>query len=103
MYQNQSQGKMSSRNEREKDRPVPYKIQLRKFAKQVNPSKQTNNQATTREQQSTQKLPTPGPNHQQTQRTQMASDIHSLYTDLKNPLSYSGNADELLNKVKSYK
>ena len=96
-------GKMSS-NKSENNRPAPYKIQLRKFAKPLNQktSATSNHQQATPVPQLTPQA-TNRSNQQASQKTRLASDIRELYTNLNNPLSYSGNADEILNKITSYK
>ena len=95
--------RMQESNKSESSRPAPYKIPLRKFAK---PSSQnnsrTNQPQTTTVPQLTQE-PVNQTSQQAIQKTQLGSEVRDYYTNLKNPLSYSGNADEILNKITSYK
>ena len=104
MSEKTKSGKMRASSKNENSRPAPYKVQLRKFAK---PSSQ-NNPTTNLQQTATAALQSNQGSTTQTippanQMTQLASDVREYYTNLKNPLSYSGNADEILNKIKSYK
>ena len=82
--------------------PKPYTIPIRKYAKSIAPTVNPINPSypipKNKPEQPIQ-LPTPQP----TQKSQTVSEVQQIYTDLQNPLSYSGNADTLLNKVKSYK
>ena len=95
----QRTGKLIQQMERNENQKL-YPIKLRNFAKSPSQRVTTNNHSS---QIQMSKQNHTVPQNQQLRKNQMDSDIHSIYTDVKNPLSYSGNADILLNKVKSYK
>ena len=97
---NRNQRKMkTSRDPNES--PRPYTIPLRKYAKSSAPKViPTSQSSPTQKNKPVQ--PNLSPTQQPIQKNPTASDVQQIYTDLKNPLSYSGNAEVLLNKVKSY-
>ena len=94
-----------------KNQPSPRQLRNGKQLPSPNPPKnQTNQQTSTKNKPDPNpNQPTTSPNNRRSPRTRTSptgttdSNVKKLWTNLEEPISYSGNAAAILNKIKSFK